>query len=193
MSYARLEALERTAVAVPRRIASRAARCCTTGSGRIRSKGRARRSRRSNIRRRSTRCHREFPMRLTTGRRLESFNTGVQTGGYTSPLRRGESLDICTGGWRAASASPTGRWCASSRGAARSKRRCAIDDSLRPGPGVHDDALSGRGRDEHPDDRRDRSEVGDGRIQGAAIRVEKLAMRRHGARGRETLAETGTR
>ena len=24
----------------------------------------------------------EFPMRLTTGRRLDSFNTGVQTGGY---------------------------------------------------------------------------------------------------------------
>ena len=37
----------------------------------------------------------EFPIRLTTGRRLDSFNTGVQTGGYTSPLRRGESLDIC--------------------------------------------------------------------------------------------------
>ena len=36
----------------------------------------------------------EFPMRLTTGRRLDSFNTGVQTGGYTSPLRRGESLDL---------------------------------------------------------------------------------------------------
>ena len=36
----------------------------------------------------------EFPIRLTTGRRLESFNTGVQTGGYTSPLRRSESLDI---------------------------------------------------------------------------------------------------
>src|SRR4029079_18506680 len=32
----------------------------------------------------------EFPIRLTTGRRLESFNTGVQTGRYTSPLRRGE-------------------------------------------------------------------------------------------------------
>jgi predicted molibdopterin-dependent oxidoreductase YjgC len=28
----------------------------------------------------------EFPLRLTTGRRLESFNTGVQTGGYSSPL-----------------------------------------------------------------------------------------------------------
>jgi formate dehydrogenase major subunit len=36
----------------------------------------------------------EYPLRLTTGRRLDSFNTGVQTGGYTSPLRRGESLDI---------------------------------------------------------------------------------------------------
>lgn len=36
----------------------------------------------------------EFPIRLTTGRRLESFNTGVQTGGYTSPLRRGESIDL---------------------------------------------------------------------------------------------------
>jgi formate dehydrogenase major subunit len=36
----------------------------------------------------------EFPLRLTTGRRLDSFNTGVQTGGYSSPLRRGESLDI---------------------------------------------------------------------------------------------------
>ena len=31
----------------------------------------------------------EFPIRLTTGRRLESFNTGVQTGGFSSPLHRG--------------------------------------------------------------------------------------------------------
>jgi predicted molibdopterin-dependent oxidoreductase YjgC len=36
----------------------------------------------------------EYPIRLTTGRRLDSYNTGVQTGSYTSPLRRGESLDI---------------------------------------------------------------------------------------------------
>jgi formate dehydrogenase major subunit len=36
----------------------------------------------------------EFPIRLTTGRRLDSYNTGVQSGGFTSPLRRGESLDI---------------------------------------------------------------------------------------------------
>ena len=36
----------------------------------------------------------DYPIRLTTGRRLDSYNTGVQTGAYTSPLRRGESLDI---------------------------------------------------------------------------------------------------
>lgn len=36
----------------------------------------------------------EFPIRLTTGRRLDSFNTGVQSGGLASPLRRGESLDL---------------------------------------------------------------------------------------------------
>jgi formate dehydrogenase major subunit len=36
----------------------------------------------------------EYPFQLTTGRRLDSYNTGVQSGGYTSPLRRGETLDI---------------------------------------------------------------------------------------------------
>jgi formate dehydrogenase major subunit len=36
----------------------------------------------------------EYPFILTTGRRLESYNTGVQTGGYTSPLHRGETVDM---------------------------------------------------------------------------------------------------
>jgi formate dehydrogenase major subunit len=36
----------------------------------------------------------DFPIRLTTGRRLDSFNTGVQTSGYASPLRRRETLDL---------------------------------------------------------------------------------------------------
>jgi formate dehydrogenase major subunit len=36
----------------------------------------------------------EFPLRLTTGRRLDDYNTGVQTSGYRSPLRRGETLDM---------------------------------------------------------------------------------------------------
>jgi formate dehydrogenase major subunit len=35
-----------------------------------------------------------FPLRLTTGRRLDSYNTGVQSNGFTSPLRRGESLEL---------------------------------------------------------------------------------------------------
>ena len=37
----------------------------------------------------------EYPFLLTTGRRLDSYNTGVQSGGYSSPLRRGESIDVC--------------------------------------------------------------------------------------------------
>ncbi len=36
----------------------------------------------------------EFPLRLTTGRRLEDFNTGNLSGGYDYPRRRGETLDV---------------------------------------------------------------------------------------------------
>ncbi len=36
----------------------------------------------------------QFPIRLTTGRRLDDYNTGVQTRKYASPLRRRESLDV---------------------------------------------------------------------------------------------------
>ena len=36
----------------------------------------------------------QYPLRLTTGRRLDSFNTGVQSGQYQSPLRHEETLDI---------------------------------------------------------------------------------------------------
>ncbi len=36
----------------------------------------------------------QYPIRLTTGRRLDSFNTGVQTARYSSPLRRDEALDL---------------------------------------------------------------------------------------------------
>jgi formate dehydrogenase major subunit len=35
-----------------------------------------------------------YPIRLTTGRRLDSYNTGVQSGKYSSPLRHGESIDL---------------------------------------------------------------------------------------------------
>jgi formate dehydrogenase major subunit len=36
----------------------------------------------------------DYPLVLTTGRRLESYNTGVQTNGYSSPLHYGETLDL---------------------------------------------------------------------------------------------------
>ena len=36
----------------------------------------------------------DYPIRLTTGRRLESYNTGAQTNLYRSPLHRGETLDL---------------------------------------------------------------------------------------------------
>ncbi len=39
----------------------------------------------------------EFPMRLTTGRRLDGFNTGVQSGGYRSPISSSGVVDIDPG------------------------------------------------------------------------------------------------
>ena len=35
-----------------------------------------------------------YPVRLTTGRRLDSFNTGVQSGRFASPLREGEAIEL---------------------------------------------------------------------------------------------------
>ena len=37
-----------------------------------------------------------YPLRLTTGRALDSYNTGVQTGTYNSPIRTGEALEVST-------------------------------------------------------------------------------------------------
>lgn len=36
----------------------------------------------------------EYPLRMTTGRNLDGYNTGVQSGGYRSPLSVGATLDI---------------------------------------------------------------------------------------------------
>ena len=36
----------------------------------------------------------EFPLRLTTGRALDSYNTGVQSGGFDSPIRYGHAIDV---------------------------------------------------------------------------------------------------
>jgi len=45
----------------------------------------------------------DYPLRLTTGRRLDDYNTGVQSGGFASPLRRGESVDLSPADARALS------------------------------------------------------------------------------------------
>jgi predicted molibdopterin-dependent oxidoreductase YjgC len=74
----------------------------------------------------------DFPIRLTTGRRLDSYNTGVQTGGYTSPLRRGESLDISPEDARTYGLTDGDRVrVVSRRGAVETPVR--IDEGLRPG------------------------------------------------------------
>lgn len=38
----------------------------------------------------------DFPLRLTTGRALDSYNTGVQSGSMASPIRYGETIDMST-------------------------------------------------------------------------------------------------
>jgi formate dehydrogenase major subunit len=74
----------------------------------------------------------QYPIRLTTGRRLESFNTGVQTNRFASPLHRGETLDL--------SPADGARWgvkdgevvkVSSRRGSVRAPVR--YDATLRPG------------------------------------------------------------
>ena len=74
----------------------------------------------------------DFPIRLTTGRRLDSYNTGVQSGGYTSPLRRGESLDISPEDADALGLVDGERVCVTSR-RGRIEAPIRIDPSLRPG------------------------------------------------------------
>ena len=74
----------------------------------------------------------QYPLRLTTGRRLDSFNTGVQTAGYTSPLRRGETIDLAPEDGRnlGVAEGETVRVC-SRRGSVRAPVH--FDASLRPG------------------------------------------------------------
>ncbi len=107
----------------------------------------------------------EFPLRLTTGRRLDEYNTGVQTSGYASPLRRGESLDISPEdaerlGVRNGEVVRVSSRRGANRGAGADRRGPASRAH------VHDAPLPGRGRHQYPDDRRHGPQVGDRGIQG---------------------------
>jgi predicted molibdopterin-dependent oxidoreductase YjgC len=74
----------------------------------------------------------DFPIRLTTGRRLESFNTGVQSGRYRSPLHRREAIHIAAAdGERYGIEDGERVRVVSRRGAVEAPVR--YDDGLRPG------------------------------------------------------------
>ena len=115
----------------------------------------------------------EFPLRLTTGRRLDEYNTGVQTSGYASPLRRGESLDI--------SPEDAGRLGVENGEVVRvSSRRggievpVRIDEGLRPGltfmtPHFQDEVATNILTIDATDPR-----SGTAEFKAAAIRVERL-------------------
>ena len=108
----------------------------------------------------------DFPLRLTTGRRLESYNTGVQTNRFSSPLHvggeaillapeDGERYGVADGARRAG------------RLAARLGRSAgALRHDAAPRARVHEPPFPRRGGDEHAHDRRDRSAVGHRGVQG---------------------------
>lgn len=74
----------------------------------------------------------EFPIRLTTVRVLDAYNSGVQTGGYSSPLRRRESLRLdADDAARLGVADGERVRVVSRRGAVEAP--IAVDPSLRPG------------------------------------------------------------
>jgi predicted molibdopterin-dependent oxidoreductase YjgC len=73
-----------------------------------------------------------YPLRLTTGRRLDSYNTGVQSNGFHTPMRRGETLDLCPEDAARFGVSAGERVRVSSRrGSVIAPVR--LDDGLRPG------------------------------------------------------------
>jgi predicted molibdopterin-dependent oxidoreductase YjgC len=125
----------------------------------------------------------EFPIRLTTGRRLDSFNTGVQTGGYSSPLRFGETIDMS-----AADAAELG-FEDGERVRVISRRGCVIapvrlDPGLKPGLAfmtfhfpdqVATNVLTIDATD---------PKSGTAEFKAAAIRIEKLAPAEAGAASR---------
>jgi formate dehydrogenase major subunit len=75
----------------------------------------------------------EFPLRLTTGRRLESFNTGVQSGRFSSPLHAdGEALRVSPADGERYGLVDGGRARVTSRRGAV-EAPVAFDTTLRPG------------------------------------------------------------
>ena len=119
----------------------------------------------------------DFPIRLTTGRRLDSFNTGVQTGLYSSPLRRGETLDLCPADADRLSLAPGELVRVSSR-------RGSVDAPVRLDPGLRPGLAF---MTMHFPDEVDVNELtidatdpksGTAEFKATAVRVEKVRVRR---------------
>jgi formate dehydrogenase major subunit len=116
----------------------------------------------------------EYPLLLTTGRRLDSFNSGVQSGEYTSPLRRGELIDVSPEDAAALGiASGEEVLVSSRRGSVRVPAR--IDPTLRPGlvfMTFHFDVPTNFLTIEANDPK-----SGTAEFKASAVRIEKLGQR----------------
>ena len=133
----------------------------------------------------------EFPIRLTTGRRLDSFNTGVQTGGvHVAAAAAGDARSLARGrgtARRGRGRGGEGVVAARVGGGAGALRRVAAARAR-----VHDAALPRRGRDQHahastPWD----PKSGTAEFKATAIRVEKLPTRASRRAGDESCSATG--
>ena len=133
----------------------------------------------------------DYPIRLTTGRRLESYNTGAQSNLYRSPLHRGESLDL--------SPEDAGRLEVTDGEIVRvSSRRGSVDAPVRIDPSLRAGLAF---MTFHFPDEVDTNKLtidatdpksGTAEFKAAAIRVEKLESRpaEQRARGREPASAT---
>ena len=74
----------------------------------------------------------DFPVRLTTGRRLDGYNTGVQSGGYSSPLNKGAIIEISAADGTALGVSDGSMVEVTSRRGSI-KLAAYVNDGLRPG------------------------------------------------------------
>ena len=107
----------------------------------------------------------EYPIRLTTGRRLDSYNTGVASNAFSTPLRRKEALHLSPE--EADATGPGRRRLRPGHLAPRLDHRPGAGRrDAAGGAGVHDPALPRPGGDQHPHARHLGPEVGHGRVQG---------------------------
>ncbi len=135
----------------------------------------------------------EFPLRLTTGRRLDSYNTGVQTSGYTSPLRRPESIEVSPEDAERLGIDGGRAGARSRRAAARWRRPCTSTTACVPGSSfmtlhfpeqVETNKLTIEAND---------PKSGTAEFKATAVRIEKLADggRPRTARGSATRSDGG--